>query len=395
MSHQKHEKNPRPSNTGVHSSKKPPQVFRRQGIEVAIEEGLNAVVSLDWLGFTVPSRVVDQAWKRARRDAEGHPLDGSPMAWVLARMLKLPCTSLEDRGRGHLGWTRSWGMDGMGSKKGGEGGARLAVGGQNGTARVSLSARALRFYQARGWDVWGWIDHMDKIGAKCTALDVAFDDIALDGEGWLSYYKFVDASTAENVVSRYGNKYEPQHMGPVNPELGWTLVYGVWRKGPTWVEIYDKAAQQRDGGKELPEDLHWVRVEPKFRGERGVKAFEAWKREGFSPSGAVSLLRGLLDFRERQEDEHNKDRWPMLDWWEGFLGDAQVVHLGTDSEDKGVIDFYEYLVKQAAPALALVNDFYGEEAIARLIAKGRERLDKRHLHAMDVSRAMGDVDLPA
>jgi hypothetical protein len=393
MSHQRHEKNPRPSNTGVHSSKAGGSSRQtgvlfplKQGIEIASSGEQKALVSLDWLAFTVPVQIVEYAWKQAKagRDALAPSVSDGPMFVLeLARVLQLPCETVTDTGRGFQGWSRAWSLDDMG-------GAKLAVGGQNGTARVVLSAEALRFYQANGWDVQEWARHMHEIGARCRHIDMAFDDLG----GWLSREKIIEAAFAHNVVSRYGNKYDPRViLGRASGADGWTIDFGAYG-GQTFVKIYDKAKERAVKGHELPEDTHWVRVEATFRGDRAEKALAGWIADGFTASFAVALLRGLLDFRECQEDEHNKDRWPLLPWWGDFLGAAEVVHLGTDAKDRAVCDYYEFLRNQAAAALALVNDFYGEEAIARLIADGRERLGPRHQHAMDLSRAMGDVALP-
>jgi len=313
---------------------------------------------LDWIAFTVPRETFDKS-----RNLE-----------EFIDALCIPISEYTDVEAGRLGWQRCTEFDGLH-------GAFVATVGQEGTAYVQLSAQAIKFYAAMGWDVWRWAKYMiNDLQAKCRRLDIAFDDHG----GFLNYGDIVKAVEAKNVVSRYANKYDPERKGSLSGAVGWTLYFGSYG-GETFVRVYDKAKEQK-----LTDGTHWIRVEAVFRAERAHLALVQWMNNKFSAACAVGLLRGLVDFKVRRDD--NKfERWPFVWWWQEFLGEAKAVHLGTDAkEPRKASDYYEFLRIQAASALALVNDTYGEEIISELIAYGRSKQGKRHRDAAKRSNETGD-----
>ncbi len=331
---------------------------------------IKAVVSLDWIAFVVSLETFEKA------KPQGH-LDPGKHIENFMEMLHLPIEYYEESEKGRLGWKRCFELDGMG-------GAFVALGGQDGTVYVQLSAEALKYYSALGWDVQVWARYMlNDLGARCRRLDIAFDDRG----GYLHYDHIVAAVTGRNVVSRYRNKFDPGRGGSLSGDDGWTLYFGRYG-GKTFVRIYDKAKERG-----LTDGTHWIRVEAVFRAERAELALVDWLKTGFSAARAVGLLRGLVDFRVRQEDNTiHPERWPFVDWWQAFLGEITATHLGTAAEPpKSVADGYEHLLKTASPLLAMVNDFYGEQAVADLIAAGRDRQKKQHKKAVEISKREGDT----
>ncbi|MBN2005085.1 MAG: replication initiation factor domain-containing protein [Anaerolineae bacterium] len=335
-------------NTGVHSP------FYAQN------DGVKSLVSLDWIAFTVPKETFEKSHGLAE----------------FIESLQIPISEYSDTEAGRLGWKRCTEFDGLH-------GAFVATVGQDGTAYVQLSAQAIKFYAALGWDVWKWTRYMvNNLMAKCRRLDIAFDDHG----GLLNYGDIVKAVEAKNVVSRYANKYDPERKGSLSGTVGWTLYFGSYG-GETFVRIYDKAKEQK-----LTDGTHWIRVEAVFRADRAHLALVQWMKNEFSAACAVGLLRGLVDFRITDESKKvHPERLPFVCWWEEFLGEAKAVHLGTDAKDpRKVSDYHEFLRTQAAAALALINDVYGEEVISELIAYGRGIQGKRHKEAAKRSEETGD-----
>lgn len=333
-------------------------------------QGVKAVVSLDWIAFVIPPETFEKAKPAGYLDARQHIEN-------FMNLLQIPFTHYEETEKGRLGWKRCFEFDGMG-------GAFVALGGQDGMVMVQLSGQSLKFYSELGWDVQEWARHMvNDLGAKCNRLDIAFDDRG----GYLHYADIVKAAVEDkNIVSRYANKHDPGRAGSVTGENGWTLYFGRY-EGKTLVRIYDKAKERQARGHELPEGTHWIRVEAVFRGERAALALVDWLESSFSEARAVALLRGLVDFRVNQ-DNKDPQRWPFVEWWQAFLGDVQAIHLGTAAKPPPSVESYlDYLDHTAAAALALVNNFYGPEAIAEIIGAGQARLGKRHTDALAISIA--------
>lgn len=133
------------------------------------------------------------------------------------------------------------------------------------------------------------------------------------------------------------------------------------------VRVYDKAAESGrvNAG---------VRWEIQLRGRKARQFADGAVTAGAGlGSYVLGCIRGLVDFRARSEEERG-DRAPMLDWWAAIVSDAERVRLASPVK----VDYLEkratWLVRQAAPSLALVWIAYGNDWLNGLLSDGEERL---------------------
>jgi len=330
----------------------------------------NAAVSIDWLSFTVPSHLTEPFLGQFGLDVE-----------AALQHLGMPVLAIEQRGGLH-GYLRGATFDGFG-------GAFALWDGesQRGSLHIQLSGKALGFYElVRHFDVGVFIASILELGCSVTRLDIAADDFT----GCLTLGRFLAASQNGDVVSRFANKRNPEYIGPssLDDNGAWSLYYGTRRgHSETLVNVYNKAAESGVDAQ------HWVRVEARFRGDKAQAVALSLSASGFSAPAMLGVLRGVLDFRQHNDDVGHCNRWDMLPWWASFVGNCDVVHPGKAhvEKQKNVGDYYEFLRRQASAALSIVNDFYGEGAISELVALGRERRGASHDSAVRASLAMGDV----
>jgi DNA relaxase NicK len=152
------------------------------------------------------------------------------------------------------------------------------------------------------------------MGGVITRVDFALDDRA----GRLSMDVIGEHIDQELLTSRWrkGRKILATLAGQ-----GRTFEFGS-RRSDSFLRIYDKQAEQLDKGKDDPGE--WVRVELELKREKADEAARRYVQEG--EAFVVGLLRGLIEFKERGEDQ-TKARWAACDWWVAFLEDAEKARL--------------------------------------------------------------------
>jgi len=257
---------------------------------------------------------------------------------------------------------------------------------------VSLAAGALDFYvNTRGLDLIGWLVYLHTLGVHVSRLDVAYDDM----DGRLTYENVYDSvrrrdcATHFKTFMQYGDK-----------ELGygdsWTLYAGVRPAGKggrranseTVLRIYNKGAEsksRRDGS--------WVRVETQFTGDRAQAVFDAWAEADFSARVACEVLRSVVDFKEHGETDTNKSRWDMAAWWCDFLSDVVTRRVTVRVKRKTVRDVANWLLKQCATGMALVEQGLGGGTVWDILMAGSERLTARHRAMLEAEPPLGEAEL--
>ena len=137
-----------------------------------------------------------------------------------------------------------------------------------------------------------------------TRLDVAFDDHT----GLLDIRRIYDDVVNQKYVSR---------------STSWTVelsdhgscVYIGSHQSTVMFRIYDKAAERNIS------DEHWIRCEMQLRNARCMKFLELVGEIGLQ-SAYRSVLINYLRFVVEDENDSNKSRWPMAQYWSDLINDA-------------------------------------------------------------------------
>lgn len=142
-----------------------------------------------------------------------------------------------------------------------------------------------------------------------TRLDVAFDDFT----GILDMNRICSDTLNQEYVSK-ANYWEV-----VQSAKGQTVVIG----SPTsevLIRIYDKA-RERGREDEIP---HWVRVEIQMRNDRCKKFIQLPLGIGNKFCG---VMMNYLRYVIPDEEDSNKWRWNLKDYWETLLGNASALSI--------------------------------------------------------------------
>ena len=149
-------------------------------------------------------------------------------------------------------------------------------------------------------DLFSFIHHEN---LHMTRLDVAFDDHT----GILDIDRIAQDTEAQRYVSRMNFWEVTRSCKGVSCQIGSP-------QSKVLVRIYDKAAERGyDNG------THWVRVELQMRDSR---AEEFSKLDLPIGEAFAGVLLNYLRFVEPNEDDSNKGRWSMTEYWAELIGDA-------------------------------------------------------------------------
>ncbi len=264
----------------------------------------------------------------------------------------------------------------------------LHDGQENMGVHVSLSGQGCRqLEQEQGLkseqDWQQFLGVLRLLGVVCTRFDWAMDDTEqtklLD---MATIHRMAVASTETGeVVSQFRETDinakrrlgRPRKNEPVNPEKGDTRYFGNKAKSLMFVRIYNKSLEQL-----LPEGTHWIRVEMCARGKNADAALAIFLADGASAMPEI-LLR-YLDFKQPSETDSNPSRWPTVSWWADFLGTVAKRGLDCPGSPRTVEKTYAWIVKQAAPSLAVVFEAaFGEvDELLNIIKEGRRRFTAVH-----------------
>lgn len=222
---------------------------------------------------------------------------------------------------------------------------------------LELSGRGCRAFEEYGTGDYEYlfqtvIDAGNQM--KITRLDIAFDDRT----GILD----IDALIRDTLSGYYVAKAKSWEC--IQSSKGTSVVIGS-RQSPVLIRIYDKAAEQ-----ELL-NAHWIRCELQLRDDRCMEFVKLSCEFGQAFAG---VLVNYLRYVEPDEDDENKWRWPLADYWAELIGDAirQRIYKKPGCEYT-VRRCEEYVYNQAGNAIDALLQIYDVDVF---MAKLRERKSK-------------------
>ena len=244
---------------------------------------------------------------------------------------------------------------------------------QNGTVVIDLSGSALAYQREQGLSTFDLLCNVNRLGAKITRIDVAFDD----RDEVVTYDRVVDhfKRGAVTTSAKKWNEYKSD-LGfgeEFNPDAhGWTIEVGS-RSSETFIRIYNKAVES---GKQ--DEGHYVRVELELKGDKARKFVHNWLDDGVTGGYAASVLLGALDFKWEGQDS-NKARWATAYWWTKFLDTAKKAFVRLGGEvGKTIHNVLGYVERQAATSIAMVVEVFGVGKLIEIVNRGRGRFEHRH-----------------
>lgn len=254
---------------------------------------------------------------------------------------------------------------------------------------VALNAGSLALLDYRPLQL---VNMIEDWGGTVKRLDLAFDDFG----DLLNVDKMHVKILAGEVATRYRGvtRISGGQVGETE-KMGDTVNLGS-RKSDSFIRIYDKAAEQKARGEDLPEGVEtWVRVELELKKD---KAHAVARLLGQSASvgtisagqEAANLLYGLLDFKEVDTNDVNKSRWPTSDWWMKFIRATGKRKLSLPKQVKSLDRAKKWFNNQVSATIAMIVlselDDRGESGwdfIVRCVEYGEKKMNERQKEMLE------------
>jgi hypothetical protein len=148
--------------------------------------------------------------------------------------------------------------------------------------------------------------------------------------------------------------------------------------GDRLVRCYDKQAERIAAGEDDPGP--WYRFEIQARRKCADVLARTLAKEGLCGSGGI--LRGIIDFRERDNDQ--QDRRTPLDWWMTFCDGLDVIRTGVKKIPQTLERVCRWLEHSVSRRLSEVRSLLGNEWLSQLIRIGENKIIASDLESMRI-----------
>lgn len=248
---------------------------------------------------------------------------------------------------------------------------------------IEMSGQGCRCFETVSnmtWEsLYGWI--LAQPAAHITRLDVAYDDHT----GVLQLDDMIqDIKSNLYVTSFRGCIIEQEYNKP----FAGTSIYFGSPQSAIRIRIYDKAAERK-------KDEHWIRVEMQLRDDRAT----AFVQNAVSGDDIGIVYAGVLlkylRFIEPMDEDTNRYRWPLRDYWSDLIGDVCEIALwSSPGVEYNLEKLDNYVFGMAGNAIDTVMQIYGLDSFMHTL-KTRERVSSPKYQALlDHAKALGLCNAP-
>ncbi|MBF0644882.1 replication initiation factor domain-containing protein [Desulfuromonas acetoxidans] len=343
----------------------PSYSFKRSGSTPYSDTGsLNTIaqaeISIDWLAFTFPinSKVKDSELLPQVLGLGNYPVNHCP--------------------RGLNGYSAMYEV----------GGAKVLYKGTLDMGiHVVLSGRCLRDHYDNPLEL---IQHVLLLGAKFARIDIAFDDYV----GHIPISR-VRETVQDGCCVGKSKKYFILQNGKLSTGdlAGQTVQVGV-RTSSVIARFYDKRLERLEALSDDPEAQEklpdiWNRCELEVKSNAAQElARQLYTIEDLR-AVALGVLNEYVSFRVRNENDSNRSRWKVTEWWYKFVDLIKGIKLSRAKNESTEDSKRRWFVRQVAPSFAYLLHRFGADHMEEIYRHGLAKLrgeDESLVDALDEKR---------
>lgn len=248
-------------------------------------------------------------------------------------------------------------------------------------ACLEMSGQGCRDYETFGKGDWWLLFEVARLtGARCTRLDVAFDDfsglIPIDIMASMARRYWFTARSQKLQIIEQSDDGVPDH-------LGISVCHGS-KSSNIFIRCYDKRVEKH--AFDIP---HWVRLEIQIRNDDTAGFISADGDIGHKFSG---VLANYLNYKCPDPDDSNKRRWFTCPWWSRLLRgtDAISIHTKRDIDyNKDRLDKHIYTRNHNAIKSEILAD--GLPAFLSEVFGHSEQLPPKYQSILQASQNSGEI----
>lgn len=242
----------------------------------------------------------------------------------------------------------------------------------------NMSGQGCRSFETFGMGDWiKLFDILVSLGdnINITRCDLAFDDHT----GVLDLVRIQADTNDGNYTAKfrwwkceYGSEGISMYFGSPQSKIR--------------LRIYDKAAERGF------ENQHWIRVELQLRDGNADSAVR-YLYSGMAISTVFTgVLRNYIQFREPNDLDSNKSRWPIADYWSKFLDGAAPLTLWVKpGVEYNLFNLQRFVIEQAGNAISCYVAIYGFAGLADRLSefKPMHKLPAKYQLLLDLAAREG------
>lgn len=244
----------------------------------------------------------------------------------------------------------------------------------------NMSGQGCRTFESFG--AGDWIRLFDFLAdpvfdelVNITRVDLAFDDHS----GVLDIHRIRQDTDERNWTARF--RWWKCEYG----SEGLSLYYGS-PQSKIRCRIYDKAAERGF------DDQHWIRVELQLRDGNADSAVK-YLQSGISIGTVFTgVLRNYIQFRDPVENDSNKSRWPLADYWAAFLDNAAPLTLWVKpGVEYNLVRLQRFVIEQAGNAIVCFLMIHGFEGLDYYLrhCKPLDKLPAQYKRLIELAQRAG------
>lgn len=242
----------------------------------------------------------------------------------------------------------------------------------------NMSGQGCRSFETFG--MGDWIKLFDILVSLGDNINITRCDLAFDDHTGILDIERIQADTNDGHYTAKFRWWKCEYGS-----AGTSLYYGS-PQSKIRLRIYDKAAERGF------EDLHWIRVEVQLRDGNADSAVR-YLYSGMAISTVFTgVLRNYIQFREPNDLDSNKSRWPMADYWAKFLDGAAPLTLWVKpGVEYNLFNLQRFVIEQAGNAISCYVAIYGFAGLADRLSefKPMHKLPAKYQLLLDLAAREG------
>ena len=213
-----------------------------------------------------------------------------------------------------------------------------------------------------------------KDGASFARIDIAIDD----RRGKYDFdFLFSEVFEHQKDVHRF-TQIEPR--APVNARtrevIGRSIQFGK-ASSSRFLIIYDKQLERISAGEDDPGS--WIRFESRWYKQAAYNAAVEIAEKGLAVAG--SLIRGMVDFRENDND--NESRRTPCAWWLEVVDSLEIIRTGIKKQVKTINDKLHWVTRQCSKTLGQIVSIVGSKTLIGIIEYGIDSTTEKEWKILD------------
>lgn len=242
----------------------------------------------------------------------------------------------------------------------------------------NMSGQGCRSFETFG--MGDWIKLFDILVSLGDNINITRCDLAFDDHTGVLDLERIQADTNDGNYTAKFRWWKCEYGSE-----GISMYYGS-PQSKIRLRIYDKAAERGF------ENQHWIRVELQLRDGNADSAVR-YLYSGMAISTVFTgVLRNYIQFREPNDLDSNKSRWPLANYWAKFLDGAAPLTLWVKpGVEYNLFNLQRFVIEQAGNAISCYVAIYGFAGLADRLSefKPMHKLPAKYQLLLDLAAREG------